>query len=96
MLKTRKRKAAAISTIASANHLTPEEKARLLEEKLRSLETADAEGDVVVDDDAEAPEEDVDYDYEDDEDEMGGDYAAEQYFDDGAADEDDDAGNDYD
>lgn len=94
-----KRKAALISQSDPQQDLTPDERAKLLEEKLKSLENDEAGGEVDGEEEEEnAQEEELDYDYEEDEDEMGGDYAAEQYFDDGAGEEDDGegGGGDYD
>jgi DNA-directed RNA polymerase III subunit RPC7 len=53
------------------------------------IDEAGVEGEL-EEDEEDAQEEEVDYDYEEDEAEMGGDYAAEQYFDGGEGDDDDD------
>ena len=70
-----------------------------MDERLKLIENDEARGDVDGEDDEEnGQEEELDYDYEEDEDEMGGDYAAEQLFDDGAGEEEDGEGGcgDYD
>jgi DNA-directed RNA polymerase III subunit RPC7 len=76
-------------------NLTPEDKTQKMMEKIKSVvEADDVDAEVERDEDEEdAQEEENDYDYAEDEADMGGDYAAEQYFDGGEGDEDDgDAG----
>lgn len=71
-------------------------------EKIKDVfetDDAGAEGER-EEDEEDGQEEEEDYDYEEDEAEMGGDYGAEQYFDGGEGDDDDDGvdggqGNDF-
>jgi DNA-directed RNA polymerase III subunit RPC7 len=76
------------------SHLTPEERKKQMEDRMKNIEDDEAGGEEeMFGENDEEEEEDVDY--ENDEAEMGGDYDAEQYFDDGDKDDDgDDAGGD--
>lgn len=72
-------------------NMSVEEKRRAMMEKIGEV-TADGPEDEVMEEEGEGEEEEQDYNYEDDEDEMGGDYDAEQYFDDGDGGDDDEGG----
>jgi DNA-directed RNA polymerase III subunit RPC7 len=86
LVKAAKRKRLILASTETAG-MSAEERQRVLLEKLAAAEAEEDGGEGM--EDGEEEEEEQDYDYEMDEDEMGGDYDAEQYFDDGDGGEDD-------
>ena len=72
--------------------MTVEERRRMIMEKIGEVAAEGGAEDEVMEEDGEGEAEEEDYNYEDDEDEMGGDYDAEQYFDDGDGMDDDEGG----
>lgn len=89
--KVKSNKKKLILAKADTANMTVEEKRKKMMEKIGEI-AAEGQEDEVMDEDAEGEEVEEDYNYEDDEDEMGGDYDAEQYFDDGDGVDDDEGG----